>query len=205
MKQLASMHQNQTMTSKEIASLSNRTHSSVLRSIDTLVQSLSDADLHRGYESTTYVDSNGQEQRMYRMDKNSTLCLVTGYDAVARMRIIERWQELEQQNRPLSYKEALYALIEAEERRERDMLVMLQQAEVIDHKKIITGEGEDYFPVSVISDNTGISYSGRRLNKMSDELGIPAIPMFASKGQNQVKAYHWSVWEAAYPDVILPE
>ena len=113
---------------------------------------------------------------------------------------------------PLTQLEAFKELVRLEEERialletvTQQSGLLVQQKEVIDHKKIVTGEGEDYFPVSVISDNTGISYSGRRLNKMSDELGIASIPMFASKGQNQVKAYHWSVWEAAYPDVILPE
>ena len=160
----------QTMTSKKIAGLSDRAHSLVLRIIDTLVQSISDADLHRGYESTTYVDSNEQEQ----------------------------------QNRPLSYKEALYALIEAEERRERDMLVMLQQAKVINHKRIATDKSEDYIPVArVQSMNPNQRYSGALLGRISDKQNIPVIPQHAAKGQISINTYHKSVWELAYPEASL--
>ena len=84
--------------------------------------------------------------------------------------------------------------------------LLVQQKEVIDYKKIITGEGEEYFPISLIlNHNEDRTFSGRRLAIFSAKAEIDPIPMFASKGQIPVKAYHWSVWEAAYPNVVLPE
>ena len=84
--------------------------------------------------------------------------------------------------------------------------LLVQQKEVIDYKKIITGEGEEYFPIShILNHNEDRTFSGRRLAIFSAKAEIDPIPMFASKGQIPVKAYHWSVWEAAYPNVILPE
>ena len=209
MNQLVTMSYAQTMTSKEIAELSSRTHSSVLRSIDTLVQSLSDADLHRGFESTTYVDSNGQEQRMYCMDKNSTLCLVTGYDAVARMRIIERWQELEvqqQQALPQTHIEAVRAYLVTLETVEAQSKQLGIQAEVIQHKRIITNDGTNDFTIARIKElNPDMKFSGQLLNRESDDQELPATKQFGMGKVNTPYSYHREVWEAVYPNAILPD
>ena len=85
-----------TMTSREIAELTGKTHAHVLRDIDSLLESLN-PDLVSGFKSSTYADTTGKENRMFVMDRDSSYCLVAGYDANARMRIIKRWQELETQ------------------------------------------------------------------------------------------------------------
>ena len=87
-----------TMTSREIAELTDKRHSDVLRDIDRLVKSLN-AELRAGYKSSTYLSGDPpREYRQYEMDRDSSICLVAGYDANARMRIIKRWQELESKN-----------------------------------------------------------------------------------------------------------
>jgi phage antirepressor YoqD-like protein len=85
---------NISMTSREVSELTGKQHKHVLRDIDVLVESLG-PKLGSGFKSCTYLDSNGIERRQYQMDRDSTVCLVTGYDAIARMRVIKRWQELE--------------------------------------------------------------------------------------------------------------
>ena len=82
------------MTSREIAELTGKRHDNVMRDIDTLVESIS-SELRNGFKSTTYTDGGGRSYRMFELDRDSTYCLVAGYDANARMRIIKRWQELE--------------------------------------------------------------------------------------------------------------
>jgi len=54
-----------------------------------------DPDLVSGFKSSTYVDPTGRTNRQYEMDRDSSFCLVAGYDVNSRMRIIKRWQELE--------------------------------------------------------------------------------------------------------------
>lgn len=85
-----------TMTSRDVAELTGKRHSDVLRDIDNLLESLNE-ELRSGFKSSTYKDSTGKGNRMFIMDRDSTYCLVAGYDANARMRIIKRWQELEEQ------------------------------------------------------------------------------------------------------------
>jgi len=90
------MNASLSMNSREIADLANREHKNVLRDIDNLVESLG-SELSSGFKSSTYRDSNNIERRQFEMDREASICLVTGYDAPSRMRIIKRWQELEAQ------------------------------------------------------------------------------------------------------------
>lgn len=82
-----------TMTSREIAELTGKEHKNVLRDIDNLLKTL-DSNMSRGF-SMTYEGDPSNGYRYFVMDRDSTYCLVSGYDANARMRIIKRWQELE--------------------------------------------------------------------------------------------------------------
>ncbi len=86
-----------TMNSREIAELTGKRHSDVLRDLDRLIETLN-ADLRLGFKSTTYQDLTGKSNRMFNLDKEATICLVAGYDANVRIKIIKRWQELENQN-----------------------------------------------------------------------------------------------------------
>lgn len=85
-----------TMSSREIAELTGKRHADVMRDIRVMIDRLSaSADLRWHCETETYADEQGKPREMYRMDKDTTLTLVSGYDAVLRFRIIKRWQELE--------------------------------------------------------------------------------------------------------------
>lgn len=91
------MNTSLSMTSREVAELTGKRHDNVIRDIDKLVASLS-SDLRTGFKSSTYVSGDPpREYRQFILDRDSTYCLVAGYDANARMRIIKRWQELEAQ------------------------------------------------------------------------------------------------------------
>lgn len=112
MNELSILENNPTMTSREIAELTGKRHCDVLRDIDSLLETLN-ADLRLGFKTSTYKDSSGKENRQFEMDRDSSYCVVAGYDANSRMRIIKRWQELEAANaRPLSL--AQLALVNAQ-------------------------------------------------------------------------------------------
>ena len=76
--------------------MTGKAHFNVLRDIDNLLESLN-SDLSLGFKTSTYEDATGKSNRQFVMDRDSTFCLIAGYDASARMRIIKRWQELEAQ------------------------------------------------------------------------------------------------------------
>ena len=83
----------QTMSSREIAELTNKEHRNVTADIEKLMNELGGV---LKIQHTTYVnDQNKQEYKMYLLDKESTLVLISGYSAEIRLKIIRRWQELE--------------------------------------------------------------------------------------------------------------
>ena len=82
-----------TMTSREIAEMTGKRHDHVKRDIEKM---LNDLGLDTPSFGGTYTDSQNRQQTEYRLPKDETLCLVAGYDVKARMKIIKRWQELEQ-------------------------------------------------------------------------------------------------------------
>jgi len=73
--------------------LTGKEHKHVLRDIDNLLKTLG-PDLGRGF-SMAYDGDPAHGYRYFTMDRDSTYCLLTGYDATARMLVIRRWQELE--------------------------------------------------------------------------------------------------------------
>lgn len=89
------LNTNQKMSSLEIAELTGKRHAHVLRDIDNILKEI-DPLLGYGFKTATYTDSNNRSHRMFELDKDSTFCLMTGYNVDARMRVIKRWQDLEQ-------------------------------------------------------------------------------------------------------------
>ena len=84
-----------TMTSREIATLAGKRHDHVLRDIDNLLETLS-PELGNGFKTSTYVSGDPpREYRQFDLDRDASLCLIAGYDANTRMKIIKRWQALE--------------------------------------------------------------------------------------------------------------
>lgn len=89
-----------TMTSREIAELTGKRHADVMRDIRVMCTDLQNANLRFVCESNTYAGDNDQQYPQYELDKDTSLTLLLGYDAAARMRVVKRWQELESQQAP---------------------------------------------------------------------------------------------------------
>ena len=84
-----------TMSSREIASLTGKRHANVKRDIVAMLAELK-ADV-LSFEHI-YLDGQNREQVEYLLDREHTDCLLTGYSAGLRMKVIRRWRELEGQS-----------------------------------------------------------------------------------------------------------
>lgn len=89
---LIKANQSVTMTSREIADLTGKEHAHVMRDIRAMLETLEKDQSSFGY---IFFDSYNREQPSFRLPYEETICLLTGYDAKARMKVIQRWQELE--------------------------------------------------------------------------------------------------------------
>ena len=81
-----------TMSSLEIAEITGKQHKHVMRDIRNLLeQGVAQSNFGLG----SYKDQNNQERPCYNLTKKGSLILASGYDALLRERIIDRWEVLE--------------------------------------------------------------------------------------------------------------
>lgn len=213
MNQLINMTSSQTMTSKELVEVINVIrkqegndieieHSDLMRRIRGLEQYLP----ARSVTGDKYLGKNGQIQPMLLLTKEASLLTVSSESPKINLAIIRRWQELEAQQRPLTYLEALKELVAKEEENQRIQIENLQKTVALDHKKAITNDGNTYFTIARIKElNQGVKLSGSRLSRESDDQELPPIKQNAMYGITTPYAYHKEVWEAVYPDIVLPD
>jgi phage antirepressor YoqD-like protein len=114
--QLTSGDQTQKMNSKEIAELTGKEHSHIMRDIRNLQEQIGNESI---FGLVSYKDTKGEIRPMYELDKKQTLLLISGYNALLRLKIIDRWEELEQQKPklPQTYSEALRELADVTEQK----------------------------------------------------------------------------------------
>ena len=126
-----------TMTSLEVAEVTGKAHSNVMRDIRNILEQLEDRGAFK-FELTSYVDKSNRESPCYQLTQKDCLLLASGYDANLRAKIINRWEELETEKRnggiprlPQTYLEALEALVVSEREKERLRLESEEQRRLI--------------------------------------------------------------------------
>lgn len=136
----------ETMTSQEIAQITGKQHSNVMRDIRNL---LGQGVNQINFELVEYEDAKGEKRPMYLLTKKGCLILASGYDAVLREKIIDRWEELEMKERnvfkvPSTFAEALRLAAEQQEKIEQqNKLIEVQKPkaefydDVVDSKDAI--------------------------------------------------------------------
>ena len=193
----------ETMTSLEIAEVTGKQHSNVMRDIRSMVDNIKGkftselaADYHRsernqykylsdktadyllnfgktgnkeigGYEITesTYNDSQGKERNLYVLNKKACFLLASGYDVLLRAKIIDRWEELEQEKRnggfivPQSFSEAL-------------MLAAKQQMQIEDMQRNIEARKaeEQRLLIENAQKDETINEQGEQIIKLSNDI-----------------------------------
>lgn len=93
MNQLLTTGKAPTMSSREIADLTNASHDNVLKTIRALVA----RGVVSGNETPYVHPQNGQTYSEFLLSYRDTMVVVSGYSVELRARIIDRWQELEAQ------------------------------------------------------------------------------------------------------------
>lgn len=99
-----------TMSSREIAELTGKEHGHVKRDIEVMMQQLG-GDVSKF--GCIYLDSMNRKQTEYKLDRRHVDCLLTGYSPVLRMKVIDRWHELEAKQAPAVPRAYAEALLEA--------------------------------------------------------------------------------------------
>lgn len=85
------------MTSREIATLTDKRHDNVVADIEKLNKTYNDMGLLKVQDTYYTNEQNNQQYRQFILNKEQTLDLITGYTPVLRIKINRRWAELEEQ------------------------------------------------------------------------------------------------------------
>lgn len=113
------IHETDRMSSLEIAELTGKRHDVILRDIRNLLKQGVNA---HNFVEVGYTDKKGEKRPCFELTKKGCLILASGYDAVLREKIIDRWEQLELEKRklqiPQTYLEALKALVSSEEEKQ---------------------------------------------------------------------------------------
>lgn len=90
--------QHPTMSTREIADLTGKRHDNVIRDARAMLAELHGEPNVLKYEGV-YSGGNGEDRPCLHLPKRESLILVSGYNLTMRAAIIDRWQDLEAQQR----------------------------------------------------------------------------------------------------------
>ena len=110
------------MTSLQIAEITGKTHSNVMRDIRNILEQLEDRrqfSFELSSRPQPMPNGGSKEVSCYILTKKDCLLLASGYDANLRAKIINRWEELEENKRELSRKDLALMVLQAEEEKQR--------------------------------------------------------------------------------------
>lgn len=190
----------QTMTSLQIAEVTGKQHSNVMRDIRNILEQLEDKAQFK-FELGTYQDANGQNRPCYILTKKDSLLLASGYDANLRARIINRWEELERANAtqfpvPSTFSEALRLAAEQAERieqQQKQIAEMSPKAEFFD----AVADSKTAISIGELAKILGIKGYGRnnlfeflRRNDVLDRNNVP-MQRYVDAGYFRVVEQHF--------------
>lgn len=84
-----------TMSSREIAELCEKRHDHVLRDIERMLLDIGAPNFGAADFEAEYIDGQGKPRKEFRLPKDLTITLVTGYRADLRYRVVKKLEEME--------------------------------------------------------------------------------------------------------------
>lgn len=121
------------MTSLQIAEITGRRHTDVMRAIRNMEPAWEKVS-ERKFALAEYQDEQGKPRPCFSLNKEECLYIATKFNDEARAKLIKRWKELEEQSKPSvpqNYLEALKSLVKSEEEKQQLALENRKQQQEI--------------------------------------------------------------------------
>ena len=150
------------MDSREIAELTGKNHADVCRDIR---NQLNQMQIGESIYASSYKSKQNKDIKCYSLDYEMTMILISGYSIPLRAKIIKRWTELENKNKPAlpqSFSQALQLAADQAKQLE------LQAPKVEYYDKIL--DSCSTFTTTQVADD--LNMSAMRLNKILVDIGI---------------------------------
>lgn len=181
-----------TISSKFIAEITGKQHSDVMRDIRNLIDQLGDEKGECSFALSSYFGENGKHNPMYELTKKEALLLASGYNAVLRLKIIDKLEEFSKPRTHLEVIDSERALLISNIEKDKIIQLMQPKAEFFDQ---VTGS-ENCFDMADVAKvcNLGIGrntlFQFLRDNKILRENNTPY--------QNYVDSGYFRVIESKY-------
>lgn len=165
-----------TMSSLQIAELTGKTHSHVMRDIRTILeQGVSESNFGLG----SYTDANNNPRPCYNLTKKGCLILASGYDAKLREKIIDRWEELENEKKNSDNMSSLQLFELALNSIKENQIELKEIKKEVEQLKVKTATKPDYFTVVGYASLNGITLTykqasaiGKKASKMCKRMRL---------------------------------
>ncbi|MBD1404221.1 Rha family transcriptional regulator [Leclercia adecarboxylata] len=167
------------MSSREIAELTGKRHPDVKRDIEVMLEQLSEDASSFAH---IYFDTMNRQQTEYHLDRRHVECLLTGYSASLRMKVIDRLHEREAGTSsapaPLSQNEIIAAIAMANVEQDKRIHALEQQVDDMAQGAIPAG----YQGYSYLAEKTGLSDKKCRQLVSAYEVSHKTVPHVAPTG-----------------------
>ena len=168
-----------TMSSREIAELTGKRHDNVKNDIEKMLTELEEDVLTF---QDIYLDSMNRQQTEYRLDRRHVECLLTGYSATLRMKVIDKLYEREsgfnKQPAPLSQNEIIAAIAMANVEQDKRIHALEHKIDDMAQGAIPAG----YQGYSYLSDKTGLTDKKCRQLVSAYDIEHKTVPHVAPTG-----------------------
>ncbi|EFM88778.1 Rha family transcriptional regulator [Actinobacillus pleuropneumoniae] len=185
-----------TMSSREIAVLIQKNHSDLCRSIGRLIEK----QVIKGYQPTAYTHpQNGQSYYEYHLAKRDCLIVVAQNCPEFTAAIVDRWQELENQQAvklPQSFAEALRLAADLEEEKQALLLENQQQLAQIESM-------ESYFRNGISAPQFAKGLNGVNSHQINEHLHQVRWLYKDAKNQWRVSSYARDRYMTEQPVPVL--
>ncbi len=173
---------NQTMSSLEIAKLTSKDHDKVMLDIERV---LNDAKIGVADFRGTYKSKQGKDLKCFNLPRRECDLVISGYSVHYRLKIIDRWHELESLSQKTELEMLLLTVQKAVEHERNIKEIQHQQHETTAQLTALM-EGENYFTV--------VGYAnliGKRVDsKIASSIGRKATKLCKAEGWNTGTANH---------------
>ena len=140
MNELMTMESVKTMTSLEVAELTNKKHYNILADIRDEINKLGQGRGQLIFQESEYTNNQNKKQPMYNITLDGVLQLGARYDAVIRFNLIQKVNELQNKIKaPTTMKEALLLALEQQEKIEALELKVIEDKPKVEFYDEVTG------------------------------------------------------------------
>ena len=191
-----------TMTLKEITDLLNVEHNKAMNKVEKMAE---DPEFGTVAKTSTVYNDKGQTIQTYQLNKRQSIAVASRLNTALLMRIIDRWQELENQSKPSlpsTYIAALEALVASEKAKE---LALLQ----VDELQVELDESRAYCTIKRFAFFNKVDWKDLSWKKLKAAhiriTGEDVHKIFDANFPDGVNAYHKEAFAEVYPTLEYPD